>query len=92
MQTIELHATPQQDYRLPETVELQVITPLQQSDINLDDSLALVLQVVRQSHDPHAMDALATLLAYMESLERQQAALTSVDTWVTLENPITMSL
>lgn len=92
MQTIELYATPLRDYRLPETVELQVITPLQQGDVNLDDNLALVLQAVRQSNNPRAMDALGALLAYMENLEKNQGALTSVDTWVTLENPVTMSL
>lgn len=73
MQTIQLHATPQQDYRLPETVELQVTTPLQDSETNLDDALAVILHAVRQSKNPHAMDALGSLLAYMESLEKSKA-------------------
>lgn len=92
MQTIQLHATPQQDYRLPETVELQVTTPLQDSETNLDDALAVILHAVRQSKNPHAMDALGSLLAYMESLEKKQGALASTDPWVTLANPVTMSL
>lgn len=92
MQTIQLHATPQQDYRLPETVELQVSTPLQDSETNLDDALAVILHAVRQSKNPHAMDALGSLLAYMESLEKKQGGLASTDPWVTLANPVTMSL
>jgi hypothetical protein len=92
MQTIQLHATPQQDYRLPETVELQVATPLHESETDLDDALAVILHAVRQSKNPHAMDALGSLLAYMERLEKKQGVLTSTDPWVTLANPVTMSL
>lgn len=92
MQTIQLHATPKHDFRFPETVELQMAAPLQDSDANLDDALAVVLHVVRQSKNPHAMDALGALLGYMETLERKQMASQSTQNWVTLANPITMSL
>ncbi len=66
--------------------------PLQESDVNLDDALAVVLNAVRQSRNPNAMDALGTLLGYMENLERKQQASQSTQNWVTLANPITMSL
>lgn len=92
MQTIQLHATPKHDFRFPETVELQMAAPLQDSDANLDDALAVVLNAVRQSKNPHAMDALGALLGYMEALERKQMASQSTQNWVTLANPITMSL
>jgi len=92
MQAIQLDATPKHDFRFPETVELQMAAPLQESDVNLDDALAVVLNAVRQSRNPYAMDALGTLLGYMENLERKQQASQSTQNWVTLANPITMSL
>lgn len=92
MQAIQLYATPQHDYRFPETVDLQVTAQLQQGETNLDEALAVILHAVRQSKNPHAMDALGTLLAYMESLEKKQGSLTCADPWVTLANPVTMSL
>jgi hypothetical protein len=92
MQAIQLRATPNYDFRFPETVELQMAVPLQDSDTSLDDALAVVLNAVRQSKNPHAMDALGVLLGYMESLERKQQASQSTQNWVTLANPITMSL
>lgn len=92
MQAIQLHATPQHDYRFPETVELQVAAPLKERETDLDDALAVIVHAVRQSKNPHAMDALGTLLAYMETLEKKQGTLSSTDPWVTLANPLTMSL
>ncbi len=92
MQAIQLRATPSYDFRFPETVELQMAAPLQDSDTNLDDALAVVLNAVRQSKNPHAMDALGTLLGYMETLERKQQTGQSTENWVTLANPVTMSL
>lgn len=92
MQAIQLHATPQHDYRFPETVELQVSTPLQESEASLDDALAVIVHAVRRSKNPHAMDALGTLLAYMANLEKKQDTSTSAAPWVTLANPVTMSL
>lgn len=92
MQTIQLHATPTHDFRFPQTVALQMTVPLQDCEDSLDDALALVLHAVRLSKSPHAMDALGTLLAYMENLERKQALSPATDNMVTLSNPITMSL
>ena len=93
MQTIQLHAAPLQDYHFPETVDLLVSQPLQESKTNLDDCLATVLQAVQQSKNPRAMDALGTLLAYMESLEKNQIDVAAADEpWLTLTNPVTMSL
>jgi hypothetical protein len=92
MQAIQLHATPNHDFRFPETVELQMTSFAQDSDANLDDALAVVLHAVRQSKNPNAMEALGTLLGYMETLERKQLASQNTDNWVTLANPITMSL
>ncbi len=93
MQAIQLHATPQHDYRFPETVELlQVAAPLIERETDLDDALAVIVHAVRQSKNPHAMDALGTLLAYMETLEKKQGTLSGTDPWVTLANPLTMSL
>lgn len=92
MQTIQLHATPKHDFRFPETVELQTTAPLQGSDVNLDDALAVVLHAVRQSKNPQAMDALGALLGYMETLERKQEAGQNAQNRVTLTEPITMSL
>ncbi|WP_159571927.1 hypothetical protein [Limnobacter sp. 130] len=92
MQTIQLQATPKHDFRFPETVELQMAGPLQGSDTNLDDALAVILHAIRQSKNPNAMDALGTLLGYMETLERKQQACQGTETWVTLANPVTMSL
>ncbi|MEW6204774.1 MAG: hypothetical protein AB1516_05570 [Pseudomonadota bacterium] len=92
MQTIQLQATPKHDFRFPETVELQMAGPLQDNDANLDDALAVILHAVRQSKNPQAMDALGALLGYMETLERKQLASQSTQNWVTLANPITMSL
>lgn len=92
MQAIQLHATPQHDYHFPDTVELQVNTQFQENKTNLDDTLAVIVHAVRQSKNPHAMDALGTLLAYMESLEKKQSEASSLDPWVTLANPVTMSL
>lgn len=92
MQTIQLHATPQHDFRFPETVELHMAAPLQDMEVDLDDALAVVLHAVRQSKNPRAMDALGTLLAYMETLERKQVSRPSQDRHVTLASPITMSL
>ena len=91
MQTIQLQATPTHDYRFPETVELHMAAPLTEDDTNLDDALAVVLNAVRQSKNPHAMDALGTLLAYMETLEKKQRTGSPAQAWVTLANPITMS-
>jgi hypothetical protein len=91
MQSIQLHATPKQDFHLPETVELQMAGPFQESSANLDDALAVVLNAVRQSKTPEAMDALGILLAYMEGLERKQLDNQNTQNWVTLANPITMS-
>lgn len=92
MQAIQLHASPKHDFRFPQTVELQMAGPLQENDANLDDALAVVLNAVRQSKNPQAMDALGTLLGYMETLERKQVTSQSPQNWVTLANPITMSL
>jgi alkylhydroperoxidase/carboxymuconolactone decarboxylase family protein YurZ len=91
MQTIQLQATPAHDYRFPETVELHMAAPLPADESNLDDALAVVLNAVRQSKNPNAMDALGTLLAYMESLEKKQRTGNPAEAWVTLANPITMS-
>lgn len=91
MQTIQLHATPTHDYRFPETVELHMAAPLTEHENNLDDALAVVLNAVRQSKNPHALDALGTLLAYMETLEKKQRTGNPTQAWVTLANPITMS-
>lgn len=91
MQTIQLQATPKHDYRFPETVELHMAAPLPATESSLDDALAIVLHAVRKSNNPHAMDALGTLLAYMESLEKKQAVASDAEVWVTLANPITMS-
>ena len=38
------------------------------------------------------MDALGALLGYMETLERKQLSSQGTQNWVTLANPITMSL
>lgn len=92
MQTIQLQATTTHDFRFPETVELQMATPLQDNNANLDDALAVILHAVRQSKNPRAMDALGALLGYMETLERKQLTSQSSQNWVTLSNPITMSL
>lgn len=91
MQTIQLQATPQHDYRFPETVELHMAAPLPVEETNLDDALAVVLNAVRTSKNPQAMDALGTLLAYMETLEKKQRPGNPADAWVTLANPVTMS-
>lgn len=92
MQAIQLHATPNPDFRLPETVELQMTGFLQDSGADLDDALAVVLNAIRQSQNPQAMEALGTLLGYMETLERKQLASQSTENWLTLANPLTMSL
>ncbi|MCR2745648.1 hypothetical protein [Limnobacter parvus] len=91
MQAIQLLATPHQDFRFPETVELQVAAPLQHAETDLDDALAVVLNAVRQSKNPSAMNALGTLLAYMEMLEKKQTKPTGTDVWVTLACPLTMT-
>lgn len=91
MHAIQLHATPHQDFRFPETVGLQVTAPLQQAETDLDDALAVVLHAVRQSKNPSAMNALGTMLAYMEMLEKKQGNPTGADTWVTLASPLTMT-
>ncbi|MCE2746192.1 MAG: hypothetical protein LW710_09835 [Burkholderiales bacterium] len=92
MQAIQLHATPNHDFRFPETVELQMAGFGQDSDTNLDDALATILHAVRQSKNPNAMAALGTLLGYMETLERKQQASQAAEAWITLAHPITMSL
>ena len=91
MQTIQLQATPTHDYRFPETVDLHMATPLTENEINLDDALAVILHTARQSKNPQAMDALGTLLAYMETLEKKQRIGNPEQAWVTLVNPVTMS-
>lgn len=92
MQAIQLHATPYQDHGFVHTLGLQVETRTQTAECELDEALAVLLQAVRQSKNPHAMEALGTLLAYMESLEKSQTALCSAQGLVNLTNPITMSL
>ena len=52
----------------------------------------MLLQAVRQSKNPNAMEALGTLLGYMESLEKNQTAQRGTQGLVNLCNPITMSL
>jgi len=91
MHAIQLHATPHHDFRFPETVELHVAAPLQEIEANLDDALAVVLSAVRQSKNPQAMEALGTMLAYMESLEKKQGGNTGPESWVTLASPFTMT-
>lgn len=92
MQAIQLHATPYQDHNFAHTVGLQVETRVQTEECELDEALAVLLQAVRQSKSPRAMDALGTLLAYMENLEKNQTALRGAQGLVNLTNPITMSL
>lgn len=91
MHAIQLHATQQQDFRVPKTVELQVASPLQMPEVDLDDALAVVLNTMRQSKNPRAMDALGTLLAYMETLEKKHSLDHTPESCVTLTNPITMT-
>ena len=71
MQAIQLHATPYQDHGFVHTLGLLVETREQAlQNANSTEALAVLLQAVRQSKTPHAMDALGTLLAYMESLRK----------------------
>lgn len=92
MQAIQLHATPNQDYHFAHTVGLQVENRVKTEEYELDEALAMVLQAVRQSRNPNAMDALGTLLAYMESLEKNQIAPHSAQGHINLISPITISL
>lgn len=92
MQAIQLHAAPYQDHGFVHTLGLQVETRAQTAECDLDEALAVLLQAVRQSKNPHAMDALGTLLGYMENLEKNQATRRGAQGLVNLSNPITMSL
>lgn len=92
MQAIQLHATPGYDFRLPENLSVTLAATPVKNEPELDDALATVLQAVRQSPNPNAMDALGTLLAYMESLEKTHAAPTNQHYQIALDSPITLSL
>ena len=92
MQTIQLTAATNQDFCVPEKVDLHMAAPLEDNEINLDEALANVLSAVRQSKNPAAMDGLGQLLAYMESLEKKQHNHSETEQWLTLTAPLTMSL
>lgn len=92
MQAIQLHATPYQGRDFAHTLGLQVETRAPSAECDLDEALAVLLKAVRQSKNPNAMDALGTLLGYMESLEKNQTAQRGAQGLVNLSNPITMSL
>lgn len=93
MQTIELRATAPFEQFQSDVVELQSLNCKQDKAVNLDEALATVVQAIRQSKLPGGMDALGTLLAYMETLEKTQHAGTSKnDNWITLSSPVTMTV
>jgi hypothetical protein len=91
MQTIQLQANQNPGFNFPQTLELQE-SPAPAVDDKLDEALAIVLQAVRQSKNPKGMDALGTLLAYMEKLEKKQVRIPSCDAFVSVTNPLTLSL
>ncbi|HEX4878685.1 MAG TPA: hypothetical protein VFV39_02480 [Limnobacter sp.] len=92
MQTIELSATAPYEHFPSDVVELQAMHCVDAEHTDLDDALARLVQAVRQSGLDDGMEALGTLLAYMETLEKNQARQTANDAWITLSNPLTMSV
>ncbi|HEX4917886.1 MAG TPA: hypothetical protein VFV43_08325 [Limnobacter sp.] len=92
MQTIELRATAPFEQFPAEVMEVQSLSCLDNGAMPLDDALATLVQAVRQSGLEGGMDALGTLLAYMENLEKKQTAHARNESWITLSNPLTMSV
>ncbi|HEX4842698.1 MAG TPA: hypothetical protein VFV57_03445 [Limnobacter sp.] len=91
MQTIELRATAPFERFPAEVVEIQSVNCQDKDVAPLDDALATLVQAVRQSGLDGSMDALGTLLAYMENLEKKTTH-TRHEGWISLANPLTMSV
>ncbi|HEY1059550.1 MAG TPA: hypothetical protein VGE55_12550 [Limnobacter sp.] len=92
MQAIHLYATPAFNNPLLQAVKLEAPTASLNTGPDLDDALAVVLQAVRESTQPGALQALGELLAYMERLEKTTAPDGLNDQWVMLNAPLTLTV
>lgn len=90
MQTIELSASG------PSAIDLQAMQTSQAEHslpvvTELDDALARLVRTVRATQNEADMDALGTLLSYLEMLEKKQAS-GAPKQCVYLESPVTLTL
>jgi hypothetical protein len=92
MQSIQLHAASAHESIYPTQMEYHLTAEQIDLQPNLDEALAKVLQVVRNSGTPSTMDALGTLLAYMENLEKQIAEKAESSREILLCPPLSLTL
>ncbi|MCQ8894937.1 hypothetical protein NQT62_00600 [Limnobacter humi] len=92
MQAIHLYATPVLNNPLLQAVKLETPTASLHTGPDLDDALAVVLQAVRESQQPGALEALGQMLAYMEQLEKTSTPDSVSDAWVMLKAPVTLTV
>jgi hypothetical protein len=93
MQTVHIQAEEGLDSRMPYAISLQTKPPLLETQSsNLDETLALILQTIRDARNPKAMDALGRLLNHIDSLEKERLPHTQRDTLLILNNQMTLTM